>query len=460
MAETLSNNLSTWSSVFFLDDTAMLTVAEAKRLVEAHRPPRRIERVPIERAVGRILAEPIVARQHSPLFTNSAMDGVVLRYSELASGRRTWQLAGESRAGVSFEGVVEQGEAVRINTGAMLPQELDTVVPIEDMSIENGSERGEGDIATLANEEVVARIRPGQFVRSVGDEYLPGDVLVDAGKRINAAVIALLAQLGAGDVAVFARPRVAIFTTGSELVPHTATPAKGQIRDSNNIMLTAAVEESGGEVALVNMVDDSYEATRSLLMNILAMAETDDVEAGVDIILSTGGASVGQHDFIKPVAHELGFETVFWRVKQRPGKPLFFATRPVHTAAAVGSVNDALNIPLQPRSTLLFGLPGNPVSVLMCYVQYVHPMLRWLRGEEFEWQRVEARLSQALLNTQPRADFVRVRLVEAPDGVLEAVPLAKQESYMLTSVTGADGFVFLDVDVGLREGAMVEVLLF
>jgi molybdopterin molybdotransferase len=281
------------------------------------------------------------------------------------------------------------------------------------------------------------------------------------GIELRPAHIALAAQLGLQTLSVFDAPRVALLATGSEILsvvqdhhadPHPTLSQRekaflrpllplgegrgegldmGKIYDANTPMLQAAVRDAGAKVILMHHIEDTLESTIHELSEAMQIA---------DIICTTGGVSVGEHDFVKQAAQTLGFETIFWRVRQKPGKPLFFAKR---------------------GNTLLFGLPGNPVSTLMCFLQYVQPVIASMLGRKHLWKTLEARMSTALMNTGGRAEFVRVQLdFSQKNQPPTAIPLAKQESFMLTSLTEADGFVFLDIDAEIYNDAMVEVMLF
>jgi molybdopterin molybdotransferase len=402
----------------------MISVSEAKRLVQAHIPARKSIATSLTEAHGYTLAEDILAHEPSPRFTNSAMDGVAVRFVEDATA---YKLIGESAAGSPFLQEVRNAEAVRISTGAVLPDGADTVIPVEDIEI-------------LGENIVIKKpVRKGQWVRVQGAEYLQSACVLRSGTVLRPAHIALAAQLGYVELPVFAAPKMALIATGREIVSAAKSPEHslnaGQIYDANTPMLQAAIIASGGECTFVKSVGDTLEATIDAISEAMLQA---------DIICTTGGVSVGEHDFIKQAAQTLGFETIFWRVRQKPGKPLFFAKHSTEQG-----------------TTLLFGLPGNPVSTLMCFIHYVQPVIASLLGRDWHWQTVQARASTQLANTHGRAEFLRVQLVFTPDSTVPtAVPLDKQDSFMLTSLTEADGFIFLDIDAEIYAGAPIEVLLF
>lgn len=410
----------------------MISVAEAKHIIEQELPPRRAISKRLTDAFGEVLAEDILAPVPSPRFVNSSMDGVAVRWTDIApAANNTLEIIGESQAGKPFVGEIHDGTAVRISTGAIVPNGYDTIIPVEDLEWP----------AQAESVRILNAGQAGQYVRLVGDEYKAGDVVLPQGAVLSPARIALAAQLGIREVQVVHAPTVAVLSTGTELVPFDESPneAEGQIRDSNSVMLQAAIVDSGGVQVMNERVEDNAEKIRICLEQAAAQA---------DIIFTIGGASVGPHDLIKAAAEAIGFERLFWRIRQKPGKPLYFAKN-----ARTGQ--------------LMFGLPGNPVSVLMCYLQYVHPVIQYLSGRTFAWKQVQGRLSRELVNTHKRTEFLRVKLKydDAEVGQMDipiptVYPLAKQESYMITSVTEADGFIFLDIDAEISAGALVDVFLF
>jgi len=400
----------------------MITIQEAREIIRQNLPPRQTEKIDLAEAPGLVLAEDVVAREPSPRYTNSAMDGFAVRWEDVqtvaASGPVTLTIAGESQAGVPYAGELQAGEAVRISTGGMLCRGADTIVPIEEVEI------------TAPNLKVLKADHHGQHLRSEGEEFNTGDLLLTQHTRLEPPSIALLASQGITEVPVFRKPGVSIIVTGTELVPYNAAVKPWQIRDSNGIMLLSAVQKSGGKTTLNAHVDDSYEKT---------VAAVDRAKDQSDIILFSGGVSVGPHDLVKKAAEECGFQTLFWRVNQKPGKPLFFA---------------------RSGNTLFFGLPGNPVSAYMCYLYYVHPALQYLQGKEYAHPAIRGKVASAIGNTTSRAQLFRVSLEETPGQLPLVRPVARQGSHMLTSLTDADGFIHLEVDSEFKEGDIVEVIPF
>ena len=400
----------------------MKTIQEALRIIQAHQPEREKEWIPLDEALQRILAEDIPAPEPSPRYTNSAMDGFAVRWQdvEAAASGQTVELAivGESQAGEPFVGTVGSGQAVRINTGAMLPDGADTVVPIEEVDEKD-------------QRIVVRKIgRKHQHVRFRGEEFERGKIVLNCGDSLTPARLGLLASLGIHTVPVFRQARVGIVVTGTELVPLEADIQPWQIRDSNGIMLMAAVLNSGGKVVFSERTGDQLQEIKRLIQK---------AKENTDIIIFSGGVSVGPHDLVKQAAQEEGFEPLFWGVRQKPGKPLFVA----HQAGS-----------------LFFGLPGNPVSALNCYTYYVHPIIQKMGGREFSWQIRQGLLAGPVRNAGSRVNFLRVRTEKKASGGILVHPLDKQNSHMLTSIARADGFILLQPDSSHKEGETVEVFLY
>ncbi|MCS6807862.1 MAG: molybdopterin molybdotransferase MoeA [Bacteroidota bacterium] len=397
-------------------DSTMISVAEARRYVQAYTPEPRVVQKSILEAVGYVLACDSIAQEPSPRTTNSAMDGIAYAYSPEC---RVLTVVGESAAGKPFKGEVLHGQAITISTGAVVPESVDTVVPREDYVV-NGS-----------TVHIIQSVRPGQWIRHRGTEYSAGSCVLRAGTLIRPAHCALAAQLGLSHLAVWDAPRVALLASGQELVDASerCDLSDAQVYDTNTPMLQAAVRESGGNVCMVQRIPDELYASEQALQKAIECA---------DIICTTGGVSVGEHDYIRRAAERLGFETVFWRVRQKPGKPFFFARR---------------------NRVLLFGLPGNPVSAYICFRYYVQPVIAAMRRYSSVWKTAKAVMGSSLVNRHGRAEFVRVRLTQESSGLV-AEALNKQDSYMLTSLTEADGIVFLDADTAMDEGMQIEVMLF
>jgi molybdopterin molybdotransferase len=385
------------------------------------------ETIPIHKSVGRVVSEAIHAKEASPLFDNSAMDGFGVVWEDTKEAKDSlplkFRLAGESRAGHPFHGELRQGEVIRINTGAVVPPGIDTVIPIEDVEVIN-----DGEI------EITEPPKKGQHVRYEGEEFKAGTQLLGEGTVLTPAISALLAGNGIFSVPVFALPKVSLLTTGDEIIrmnrePVTSTAAQlapGQIRESNSIFLEAAVNECNGDITRSEQVRDDAETMRKSL----DMALSDS-----DIVIITGGVSVGPHDHVKSAALDVGCEQLLWRVKQKPGKPLFVAKR---------------------GSTLLFGLPGNPRSAMTCFYHYVQPVIRYFGGRSFERQRYWGSLSKSVDNKGTRPVFKYVNWRLESDGSTSLCPLDKQGSHMIMSMREANGYFILPEQTNWNENQSIE----
>jgi molybdopterin molybdotransferase len=399
----------------------MISIQEALSIIQNNQPPARTEEIALSKAAGRILAADILAPEPSPRYTNSAMDGFALRWEDPDETGKTpaatLTIIGESRAGEPFERPVARGQAIRISTGAMLPPTCDTVVRVEDTEVR-------GDTVVILK----ARGKK-QDIRFVGEEFEKGEVLLKKHTTLYPPQLALLASVGISEVQVYHRPEVAVLVTGSELVAWDDSAAPDQIRDSNTIMLKTAVELAGGVVTLSGHVEDSKAAT---------VRAIEQAMAAGNILLFSGGVSVGRHDHVKAAAISMGFTQLFWRIRQKPGKPLFFARK---------------------DDCLLFGLPGNPVSAFMCFSFYVQPLIGNMLGSGFCWRTVRARTSLDIMNSGDRVNFMRVRLFTDDDGATSFGLTGGQGSHMLTSIAKADGFIIVDPGRTIAAQSWLDVYL-
>jgi molybdopterin molybdotransferase len=399
----------------------MLTVEEARERILAYfQPLVPIEDVPLTAALGRVLAEDAVAAEPLPAFANSAMDGYAVRAQDTASttpeARVRLRLAGEVPAGRVYEGRVEAGEAVRILTGAPLPDEADAVIQQELTEVRDG---------WVTLERAAA---PGENVRAPGDDVRPGTLLVSAGTELGPAEIALLAALGVHPARVRRRPDVAILSTGDELAPLGETPRPGQIRESNSSYLIAAVLRAGGRPRHLGIARDRAEDLRARL----------EEARGADLILTSGGVSVGDYDLVKQILAEQG-NIEFWRVRVRPGKPLAFGWL---------------------GQTPLLGLPGNPVSAAVTFELFGRPIIRRMLGAaHVERPLVEVVLAGEDIPRGDRRHYVRARL-ESENGRLTAYPTGAQGSHIISSLRGATAFLVIHEGEGVvRAGEHVQALL-
>ena len=403
----------------------MISIQEALQILQDNLPEARIDTVNLSEAHGRYLAESISAPEPSPRYTNSAMDGYAVRWSDVMDASQensvTLKVVGESRAGMPFKKEVNRNEAVHISTGAMLPTGADTVVRVEDT-------RKPGDEAV----EILAVRCQGQDVRYEGEEFQCGDELLCACTKLSARQLAILATVGHHMVKVFVPPHVSILITGSELASSEGKDIKShQIRDSNSIMLRSVLQEAGAAVHSCSNVEDELHTTIDAINNA--------VSEGVDFILCSGGISVGDHDHVKEAAEKVGFKELFWRIRQKPGKPLFAA---------------------QKDNTYLFGLPGNPVSAYMCFAHYIRPLLFTIRGRGMTWNTITAMAGGEIANKGKRTNFIRVK-IDQQDGQLPRITdIKKQGSHMLSSIVNADGYIILEPGTSVNPGEAVNAYLF
>ena len=343
---------------------SLLTLEEAQERVLKAARPLSAENVPVAAAGGRVSAEDVRARIDLPPFASSAMDGFAVRAADLPG---TLRIAGESAAGQPLEAQLEPGCAAAISTGAVVPAGADAVVPIENVVVQDNSV------------EIPQAVQPGAHIRPRGGDVTAGEVVVPAGTRLTPGRLAAAAASGVAELSCARLPRVAVLATGSELVDPGGELRPGQIYETNGLMLSAALSATGAEVVSEPPVADDEEALREALERGLA----------ADVLVTSGGVSVGEHDLVRAVERELGVEEIFWRVSIKPGKPVSFGVR---------------------GDTLVFGLPGNPVSALVGCELFVKPALRALQGIPDPLPRFEpGRLAAALRRNEERDEFVRAR---------------------------------------------------
>jgi molybdopterin molybdotransferase len=390
---------------------------EATELVLAAAAPLEAERVPLAEAAGRVAAEDGRSIVDLPPFDRSAMDGYAVRAAD-TDPPRPLALAGAVAAGEVAPHALEPGTAFGITTGGALPGGADAILRVEDAAVD-------GDRVTPA-----APLPPGMHVRYRGEDVSRGDVLAPAGTPLTAQRVTALASAGVAEVTVRRRPRVHVVATGTELLELGAPPEPGRIHESNRLTLKLLAEAAGAEVVVHPVVPDDPAATRAAIAAALAG----------DVLLVSGGVSVGPHDHVKPALEASGVQEVFWRVRLKPGKPLWFGRR---------------------DATLVFGLPGNPLSGVACFLLFVGPALRRMQGEhDAEPASVPARLTAPARPADGRTTLLTARLSHGPDGMLEVTPTEGQGSHLTGALGASDAFAVVPHTAGeLPAGTLVDALL-
>jgi molybdopterin molybdotransferase len=407
--------------------------AARRRVLEAVRPLAG-EDVALGDALGRVLAEDVTSAISVPPFDSSGMDG----YAVVSGPATALEVIGESRAGHPAAVSVRQGTAVRISTGAAVPPGADAVVPVE-LAEPAPVERvepapGGGDAAPAGTGPSNDRVRvpdtvAGENVRRTGEDVRAGDVVLRAGTRLGPAELGVAAEVGRARLRCAERPRVALLVTGDELVEPGEELGAGRIYSSNGFALAGQVERAGAAQVLRERVPDTAEGTTGALARALGAA---------DVVIVSGGVSVGPHDHVKDALRGLGVDERFWGVRLKPGKPTWFGVR---------------------GRTLAFGLPGNPVSAMVTFQLFVRPALAALQGADPAAARATAVLDQAVPRNPRREEAVRVRLRTADDG-WHATPTGEQGSHMLTSMLGADALALIGPGEGeAAAGERVELEL-
>jgi molybdopterin molybdotransferase len=397
-------------------DQTLLPVDDALDLVLANTRPLGVDDgVPLADALDRYLGATVTATLDLPPFTNSAMDGYALRHSD-APGEL--EVVGESAAGSPFAGQVGPGQAVTISTGAVLPQGADSVAPIEWIESPHGG----------STVRIPRPVPHGYSVRAAGSDVQAGDEVLPAGIRIGAGQIGAAASLGLPSLPCARLPRVAVLTTGSELRTPGQPLGPGEIYDSNGPLLRAALAGAGAELTLIPAAADTREAHRAAIEQALEH----------DVVLSTGGVSVGGHDLVREIERELGVQELFWRIALKPGKPLSFGVREREQGSWPAGQ-------LPPPSTLVFGIPGNPVSVLVCFELFVRPALAALQGARRPRPAFTgAPLAAPVQQNSERDEMIRVR--RGSDGSVE--PLRGQQSHQLALSALSDGLARIPAGSG------------
>ncbi|MDD2273055.1 MAG: molybdopterin molybdotransferase MoeA [Desulfuromonadaceae bacterium] len=371
-----------------------------------------VEEVPLLQALGRIIAKDVFTPWDAPLADKSAMDGYAI--SSRAPKRDTWPVVDFVPAGSMCTTAVAPGEAVKIMTGATVPPGCDTVVPIEDTE------------QTPDGIRLIRDLKPGSHIRKRGDDLKENDLVLTSGSIVRPQEIGLLASLGKTTIGVYRKLRVAILATGDELLDAGSAPDPSRIINSNSYSLAAQVLEAGGEPLLIGIAADTSEATKEKI--------SEGIQA--DMLITTGGVSVGDRDFVKETIQEMGGELLFWKVNMKPGKPVAFAMlagKPV------------------------FALPGNPVAAMVAVEMFVRPAILQMTGHSRIMKpKVRATLAEQVTNRGERPHLLRMR-VTLKNGAYTAIATSSQSSANLTSLTEGNGLLRLEANSSLSAGCSAEI---
>jgi molybdopterin molybdotransferase len=393
----------------------LLPVDDAIAAILKRVPQPDLEAVALGDATGRVLAQPLIATHDQPPFDSSAMDGYAVRAADVTAGRRL-RLAGTAQAGARFDGVMQPGEAVRIFTGAPVPAGSDTVIMQEQAVADDG----------FVSFTAVAK--PGHSVRAQGNDFARGQVLIETGTLLAPMQLSVAAAANAASLTVARRPDITLLATGDELVLPGAELGPDQIVASNSYGLRPLLMPYAQTVTDHGIARDDRDSLRSTLAAIFARAP--------DIVITTGGASVGDHDIVQEILLEEGVTLDFWRINMRPGKPLMFGTR---------------------GKTLVFGLPGNPVSAMVTAVVFIKPALRhWLGYPEPAHWRLP--LAEPTPPNSARRHFMRARLIQTQTGP-QLLPIAQTDSGHTSSMAQAQMLIVQpEHDPGQPRGTIVDAI--
>lgn len=382
----------------------MLSVAEAYSIVLNHPLALPAEPVPLGQAAGRILREPLIADRDLPPFDRVSMDGVAIQHRAFANGQRRFRVAGIQFAGKPVQTLADEAACLEVMTGSMLPVGTDTVIRYEDLHVADG-------FAEIQIDDLQA----GQNVHRRATDRRQHDELVPTGTRLGPAEMAVAASVGKATVLVSKRPRIALISTGDELVDVAETPEPYQIRRSNTYLLQTVLENAGAETVLLHLPDEAD----------TMLTELQTLLTNFDALVLSGGVSAGKADFVPGVLQQLGVHQRFHQVAQRPGKPLWFGS--------------------SDQGKVVFGLPGNPVSTFLCAYRYLLPWLQTSLGLPVV-QRPVAQLSRALSFAPKLTYFVPVSLSVTPEGIWYAEPLPGSGSADYANLLRCDGFMELPPD--------------
>lgn len=378
----------------------LLPVADAQQRIIDAVEPLPAEQISLADGLGRVLARDVASRRDQPPMAVSAMDGYAVRAADVATLPASLNVVGYAPAGHAFDGTVAAGEAVRIFTGAPVPDGADTIV------IQENTEQS-GEVVRVTDGTAPV----GRYIRPAGLDFATGDILLPRGKVLTARDVGLSAAMNVPWLSVHRRPRISILATGDEIVMPGDPIGRDQIVSSNALSLAAFITAQGGTPLDLGIAPDEEDGLRALAAG----------ARGSDILVTTGGASVGDHDLVQSVLGDIGLEVDFWRIAMRPGKPLMF-----------GRID----------GTFLIGLPGNPVSSLVCAIMFLAPALRKMLGmDNLLPETGTARLGGDLPENDEREDYLRASLSRDDNGDLVATPYGKQDSSMFATIARADALV-------------------
>lgn len=394
----------------------MLSVAEALARVTADLDPLPAEDVTLAEASGRVLAQDVAARLTQPPFAASAMDGYAVRRADVRNLPAKLSVIGEAAAGHPFQGEVAEGEAVRIFTGAPVPEGADLVV------IQENAAPHDDRVEILA-------LSAENFVRPAGGDFAEGDILLQAGTRLKPRDLLLAAQTNYATLQVRRRPMVTLLPSGDELVPPGTPPGPGQIISSIPAALAPIIRQAGGDASVTGIARDTMESLAARILD----------ASGSDILLTIGGASVGEHDLMRRALEQAGYSIEFQNIAMRPGKPLLYGRR---------------------GTQRVVGVPGNPVSAVLCAALFLRPMIaRLLGGPGAEIPTRTARLAAVLEANGPRQHYMRARIERIEDGVPVVSVLASQDSSLVSLLAAADCLIVRAPHAGRAEpGESVDIV--
>jgi molybdenum cofactor synthesis domain-containing protein len=400
----------------------MVTVNQALFILKTNLPQQKQENVELSDSIGKALAEDIFAPHEYPSCDISLMDGFAVKWKDvrtvLPAKPVRLKIAGESRAGDPFNGELENGKAVQIFTGVKLPDSSDTIIPIEDCQLSDNY------ISIFKANNI------NQFVRFMGTDISIGETIARRGTVLTAPLIGLMASVGIEWISTYQKPNVAVIVTGNELVPFNQAKKNYQIRDSNRIMLTAAVENSCGKVTTSHCLKDDIENIRQVIKT---------SEKCSELIIIAGGSSNGAFDFSKQAVEKSGYKILFEGVFQKPGKSFFCARK---------------------NNSLLFGLPGQPQAAYLCFAHYVFPVINNLSGKKFAWKKICGRLSDDLFNDKSWSQFISIQLKRAEKDYPCIINLKNKKLTLSENVIYSDGYIILNENDRYKKHELVDVFLF